>query len=184
MKMHPRDVGSVRLRPMTEDDEPLFHALYTDLETMRFIGTPWTHAKAAKLFRKILQRGAEPGPGDRCLVIIGGASPDPLGICGSSHYDPVTMRLEVGMMLLPLGRKLGIGRGALTALVDHMFAEPLVVEVYARFAAANKAAKNVMARVGFRQDGVAGGERHDSSVCEWSIHRSRWRICKLINIRG
>jgi RimJ/RimL family protein N-acetyltransferase len=169
---------------MTEDDEPLFHALYTDPETMRFIGPPWTLEEAAKYFRKILQRGGEPVSGGRCLVIVGDTVPDPLGICGSSHYDPVAMRLEVGMMLLPLGRKLGRGRGALAALVDYMFQESPAVEVYARFAAANTAARNVMARVGFRLEHVAGVEQHESTMCEWSILRSRWRIPNQINSRG
>lgn len=172
----------MRLRPMTQSDEALFHALYTDPETMRFVGAAWTPAEAAKRFRRILQRGQESTPADRYLVIVGESMPDPLGICGSSHYDPVAMRVEVGVMLSPQGRRLGVGRAALGALVDYMFRESPAVEVYARFAAVNRAAGNVMARAGFHPGPVAETERHESTTCEWSIFRSEWPMAKSITV--
>ncbi|MGN6704649.1 MAG: GNAT family N-acetyltransferase [Rhodanobacter sp.] len=184
MKSFSREAGSVRLRPMTQGDEALFHALYTDPETMRFVGAAWTPAEAAERFRRVLQRGQESALANRYLVIVEEATGDPLGICGSSHYDPVTMRLELGMMLLLRGRRLGVGRAALGALVDYMFRESPAVEVYARFAAVNRAAENVMARAGFHPGPVAKTERHESATCEWSIFRSEWPIAKSINSRG
>lgn len=174
----------MRLRPMTQGDEALFHALYTDPETMRFVGAAWTPAEAAKRFQRILQRGQGSPPADRYLVIVGEVTPDPLGICGSSHYDPNAMRLELGMMLLPQGRRLGVGRAALGTLVDYMFRESPAVEVYARFAAVNRAAGNLMARAGFHPSPVTGKERHESATCEWSIFRSEWRMEKSINSWG
>lgn len=173
-----------RLRPLEAGDEALFHALYTDPVTMRFVGVPWVPAEAAKRFRRILQRGQQSTPADRYLVIVGQATADPLGICGSSHYDPVTMRLELGMMLLLRGRRLGVARGALTALVDYMFRESPAVELYARFATANMAARNVMARTGFRPVHVAEVERHKSTMCEWSILRSKWRTPDQSTVGG
>jgi RimJ/RimL family protein N-acetyltransferase len=160
---------------MTEDDEPLFHALYTDPATMRFIGVPWTPAKAAKLFRKILQRRGKSAPGDRYLVIMGGTTQAAMGICGSSHYDPMAKRLEVGVMLLPFGCRAGVGRGALTALVDYLFESQRVVEVYARIAVGHSAASNLVRRAGFRLDPVARGGDQDVGERQWSAHRSTWR---------
>lgn len=165
----------MRLRPLVEGDEPLFQALYTDAQTMRFVGGPWTPAEAAKRFRAILCRQGKPTPADRFLVIEGESSPTPMGICGSSHYDRASMRVEVGVMLLPLGRRAGAGRGALVALVDHLFEEQLVVEVYARIAAGHSAAQNLVKRAGFLPDMVARDGEQDVGERQWSVHRSTWR---------
>ncbi len=166
------ETEGLQLRSLAEGDEPLFHALYGDPETMRFISVPWTPAEAAKRFRGILGRQGESALVDRFLVIVRKLTRTSLGICGTSHYDSSAMRLEVGMVLLPSGRKSGVGREALTALVGRAFEEPLVNEVYARVAAGNSAARNLVARIGFRQDCVRRGEGCDLTTCEWSVHRS------------
>jgi len=167
--------GAVRLRPLVEGDEPLFQALYTDAQTMRSVGGPWTPVEAARRFRAILSRRGKSTPANRFLVIEEKSSRTPLGICGSSHYDRAGMRVEVGVMLLPLGRRAGVGRSALVALVDHLFEEPLVVEVYARVAVGHSAARNLVRRAGFRPNPVARGGEQDVGERQWSIHRSTWR---------
>lgn len=178
------ETEGLQLRPLAEGDEPLFHALYGDPETMRFISCPWTPVKAAKRFRGFLDRQGESTLGDRFLVVVRKPTQTSLGICGTSHYDSSAMRLEVGMVLLPLGRKVGIGREALTALVGRAFEEPLVNEVYARVAAGNSAARNLVARIGFRQDCVRRGEGCDLTACEWSVYRSEWGISKSTSFQG
>ncbi len=82
------------------------------------------------------------------------------------------------MVLLPLGRGLGLGREALAALVSLAFEEPLINEVYARFAAGNTAARNLVARVGFCPDCAAKVGEQESGMCERSIHRSGWCVSK------
>jgi RimJ/RimL family protein N-acetyltransferase len=169
------ETGAVRLRSLAQGDEPLFRALYTDAQTMRFVGSPWTPAEAARRFRAIICRQDESTPADRFLVIEGKSTREPMGICGSSHYDRVGMRVEVGVMLLALGQRAGAGRGALMALVDHLFESPLVAEVYARVAVGHSAASNLARRAGFRPDPVARGGEQDVGEHQWSAHRSTWR---------
>lgn len=181
MKSFSREAGSVRLRPMTQGDEALFHALYTDPETMRFVGAAWTRAEAAERFRRVLQRGQESALANRYLVIVEEATGDPLGICGSSHYDPVALRVEVGVMLLPSWCGQGVGKGALAALVDCLFQEPSLLEVYARFAVENSAARNLVTRVGFRPNHAAKGKKQDRLACEWSVCRSQWNTGQTTN---
>lgn len=171
----------MQLRPLREADESLFQALYTDAQTMRFVGGPWTPAEAARRFRAILSRQGAPTPADRFLVIEEISNREPMGICGSSHYDRAGMRVEVGVMLLPQGRGLGVGRAALGALVDYMFQEPSLLEVYARVAIENSAARNLVTRVGFRQSRVAEGKKQGTLACEWSVHRSQWNTGQTTN---
>ena len=171
----------MRLRPLREADEPLFQALYTDAQTMRFVGDPWTPAEAARRFRAILSRRETLVSTDRFLVIEEKSSREPMGICGSSHYDRAGMRVEVGVMLLPQGRRLGVGRAALGALVDYMFQEPSLLEVYARVAIENSAARNLVTRVGFRQSRAAEGNKQGTLTCEWSVHRSQWNMSQTTN---
>ncbi len=178
------ETGRLQLRSLAEGDEPLFHALYTDPGTMRFIRDPLTPANATKQFHKIIKRQSHSAFGGRFLALVEKRTQTPLGICGTSHYDPTTMRLEVGLMLLPLGCRLGVGREALTALVGLAFEESLVNEVYARSAAGNTAARNLLARVGFRSDGIANGDRQKLAMWVWSMHRSTWLVSKSTNIQG
>lgn len=178
------ETGRLQLRPLAEGDELLFHALYTDPGTMRFIKDPLTPANATRQFHKIIHRQGGSALAGGFLALVEKDAHTPLGICATSHYDPTTMRLEVGLMLLPLGRRLGVGREALTALVGLAFEETLVDEVYARSAAGNTAAKNLLARVGFRSDGIAKGDRQKLAMWAWSMHRSRWLVSKSTNFRG
>lgn len=168
------ETDGLQLRPLTKDDEPLFHALYSDPETMRFIGDPWTPAEATKRFQKIISGQDWPTLMNRYLVIVRKSGSAPMGICGTSHYDPVGMRLEVGIVLLLARRGLGIGRESLTALVGRVFEESSVDEIYVRFAVANIAMRNLLLRVGFRPGEDTKGAGQNRVVCEWSIHRSSW----------
>jgi len=175
LKSFSRKARSVRLRPMMQSDEALFHTLYTDPETMRFVGAPWTPAEAVERFRATLCRRGKTVVTDRFFVIEEKSSREAMGICGSSHYDRANMRVEVGVMLLPLGRRAGVGRGALMALVDHLFEEQLLVEVYARIVAGHSAAENLVKRASFLLDMVVKGGERDVGERQWSVHRSTWR---------
>ncbi|MEO9078713.1 MAG: GNAT family N-acetyltransferase [Rhodanobacter sp.] len=184
MKSFSCETAGLQLRPLMKDDEPLFHALYSHAETMRFLSDPWTPSEVTKRFQKTVARQERPTLGNRYLVIVGKGGLAPMGICGTSHYDPVDMRLEVGVMLLPAGRGLGVGKEALTALVGRAFEEPLVDEVYARVAADNIAMKGLLVSVGFRPAGSVKDGGQKSAMCEWSLHRSIWCVSKSTTVRG
>ncbi|HWU78350.1 MAG TPA: GNAT family N-acetyltransferase [Rhodanobacter sp.] len=184
MKSFSCETGRLQLRPLAKGDEALFHALYSDPETMRFIGDPWSPMKVAKRFQKLVNHQEQPKLDDRYLVIVRKNGQTSMGICGTSHYDLAAMRLEVGIMLLRRGRGLGIAREALTALLGRAFEDPLVEEVYARFTAENIAIRNLMMRVGFHPCGLAKGGGAAVTMREWSIHRSRWCISNSTTSQG
>lgn len=183
-KLFSCETERLRLRPLAASDEALFHALYTDPETMRFIAPPLTAEEASSRFRKVIRQQGEPALGARYVVIEGKTTQLPMGICGTGHYDQAVRRLEVGMVLLLEGRKRGFAREALAALVGLAFDEPWVSEVYARFAAGHTAAANLVERVGLRSNHATRGEGEGMAMCEWSVLRSAWRISRTSNNRG
>lgn len=158
------------LRPLAEGDEALFCGLYTDPETMRFIGRPLTAAEAASHFPEVVRRQGELALDERYLMIVRKDTQMPLGICGTGHYDQATMRLELGMVLLPEGRGKGIATEALAGLVKCAFAMPQVNEVYARFSTENAAAMRVLSSMGFSAGAVE--RKQGVTTCNWSVHRS------------
>jgi RimJ/RimL family protein N-acetyltransferase len=175
------DTRRLRLRPLAEGDEALFHALYTDPETMRFIGAPLSLAEATSRFRAIIQRQGDSVFETRFLAIVAKNDWEPMGICGMSHYDPTTMQLEVGVMLLPEGRGQGVAREAMAALVRRIFDEQLVHQVCIRFLVGNAAMRSLAFRLGFGPDGAATGQGQDSTICRWSIRHSSWHAGDTIN---
>ena len=166
------ETGRLRLRTMSEGDEALFHALYTDPETMRFIGTPLSDEQATCRFHNIL--GDMHRRPFRCLflAILDKASQLPLGICGVPQFDADAVWQEVGLVLTRQARSRGIAREGLAALVDRIFVASSVLEVCAQFSTANRTARQLVVAVGFNPcDEVATS----SSKQRWSIHRSSWR---------
>ncbi|MDE2154425.1 MAG: GNAT family N-acetyltransferase [Xanthomonadaceae bacterium] len=178
------ETGRLRLRTLQADDEALFHALYTDPETMRFIGTPLSAEQASGKFLKIVRRQAEPVLDGRYLVMVEKNTRKSLGICGTGHYDQEAMRIEVGMVLTSAGRGQGFATEALAALVDQVFEQHPMEVVYARFDAGNAAAWNLVSRLGFAPEVVAEGLEQASTNCRWSVQRSRWHASNITNSQG
>jgi len=172
------------LRPLTDGDEALFHALYTDPETMRFIGTPLTGEQVTRRFRKTL--GDMHRQPFKCLflAILEKASQLPLGICGMPQFTADAVRQEVGLVLVRQARSKGIAREGLAALVNRIFAMSSVEEVWARFSTENLAAQQLVVAVGFHAcDEVLLGQEL-SSKCHWSVRRSSWRVAESNQLQG
>lgn len=161
----------LRLRPLAEGDEALFHALYTDPEVMRFIGTPLTEKEAAGRFRKIVRRQLEATAEGKYLVILARETHKAIGICGTSDYDAKTGALEVGLVLTHEGRKQGFAREALAALMENIFAASEIQELCVRFAPENTAAETLASSVGFSSCTGRHANDRDSSRRYWSAQR-------------
>lgn len=173
------------LRPMVEGDEALFRALYTDPETMRFIGTPLSDEQMTRKFRKIL--GDMQRQPFKCLflVILEKASQLPLGICGMPQFNHDAIRQEVGLVLIKQARSRGIAREGLAALVNRIFATcSSVDEVWAQFSTENLAAQQLVVAVGFSACGEVLLGQELSSKRHWSVRRSSWRAAEPNQLQG
>lgn len=160
------------LRSLAEGDEALFHELYTDPETMRFIGTPLSVEQATLKFGKTL--GAMRRRPFKCLflTILEKTSQLPLGICGMPQFDSDAIRQEVGLVLVRQARSKGIAREGLAALVNRIFAMSSVEEVWAQFSAENLAAQQLVVAVGFHACNEVLLGQELSSKRHWSMRRS------------
>jgi len=178
------ETARLRLRPLQEGDEALFYGLYTDPDTMRFIGPPLSAEQAATRFSKIVAWQRKPSLKRRFLVILDKATLQAVGICGTSQYDADALRLEVGMVLKPEARARGVAREALAALMKRIFVVSPVSEIWARFSTENLTAKQLVVSLGFTlcADEVQGERGLSKQVC--SVHRSSWCAIETTNCQG
>jgi RimJ/RimL family protein N-acetyltransferase len=172
----------LHLRLLVEGDEALFHGLYTDPETMRFIGPPLSAEKAAKSFQKFITRQREPSLKGRLLVMLEKATLQPVGICGTSQRDGDALRLEVGIILKREARSRGFARETLTALIKRIFALSPIEEIYVRFSAQCPAVERLNIRVGFVPCANEITEDGLWSKRVWSVHRSSWCTDQATNL--
>lgn len=129
------DTERLHLRPLQPGDEALFHALYTDPDSMRFIAPPLSAAQAARHFLRTVA-GMQATPIRwLSLAMLRKQSQQPLGICGVSDFDAAARRLEVGILLTAQARSQGIAWEGLTALMRRLFELLSVDELWARFSA-------------------------------------------------
>jgi RimJ/RimL family protein N-acetyltransferase len=174
----------LRLRSLDEGDEALFHGLYTDPETMRFIAPPLSMEQAAKSFRKVVARQRESSLNGRFLAILEKATRQPVGICGTSQYDVDALRVEVGIVLTPEARARGFAREALTALMKGIFSMSPVDEIRVRFSTQCPAVERLNITVGFRPCADELGEEGALLKRIWSVHRSSWFAVEITNGQG
>jgi Acetyltransferases, including N-acetylases of ribosomal proteins len=161
----------LRLRLLDVDDEALFCALYTDTETMRFIGLPLSLSQATGYFRKIIAGMRQQPVKWLYLVIVERGSQRPLGICGMPQFSLDSSRMELGIVLNMEARSRGVAREGLAALMKMTFALLPVKELWAQFSGAHPAGERVALSLGFRSCADAVVAAGDFPKREWSIHR-------------
>jgi RimJ/RimL family protein N-acetyltransferase len=166
----------LRLRPLGAGDEALYRELYTDQETMRFIGPPLAMEQAADKFQKIVARQSKPSLKGRFLAMLDKDTLRPVGICGTSRYDADALRVEVGIILRSEARARGVAREALTALMKRIFAVSSVQEICVRFSAQCPAVLRLNIRVGFLPCADEVQDEGHLSKRVWSVHRSSWYV--------
>jgi RimJ/RimL family protein N-acetyltransferase len=168
------DTERVRLRLADAGDEALFHELYTDPETMRFIGPPLSAEQAASSFEKIVARQRERSFAGRFLIILSKATLQPVGICGTAQYGTDALRLEIGIVLKSEARSKGLAEEVLTALMNRIFALTPIEEICVQFSGLSPAAERLNGRMGFAPciDAPQGEGALSKRIC--SIHRSSW----------
>lgn len=169
------ETGRLLLRPLDVGDEALFRALYTDVETMRFIAAPLSDGEAARMFHRILAAMATQPPTCKYLVMLDRASRQAIGLCGLPRFDFSAARQEVGLVLTTSARSRGFAREGLTALVDRIFRALPADEVWARFSEENVAAHRLVVAAGFNACEGRSQEQEFPSWRHWSIHRSSRR---------
>jgi RimJ/RimL family protein N-acetyltransferase len=157
------------MRPLTEDDAALYASLYTDEETMRFIGAPLTTERAASSFRSALA-GMRRKPIERLfLTVVEKHSASDVGICSLQNFDAQERSVQAGVMFVAGARALGYSKEGFIGLIQQAFAQLPVDELWVQFAAEHIAVQRAVISVGFARRPHAASER---SV--WHVRRQSW----------
>jgi RimJ/RimL family protein N-acetyltransferase len=163
----------LRVRPLAADDVALYCDLYTDAQTMRFIGPPLSVERATRLLHRYLRL---PPAADQPLLfaILEKQTGNGLGICSIHQLDERKRRAEVGIMLKAALHGRGFGKEGLAALVRQAFAILPVDEIGVRVAADHSVVERLVVSVGFarRTGSGTGGEPHATHF--WSVCRDSW----------
>jgi RimJ/RimL family protein N-acetyltransferase len=174
--MHLFGVETARLqtRPISAADEPLFTQLYTDEETMRFIGAPLSAERAASSFRAALA-GMQRSPIERLfLTVIEKASLRDVGICSLQNCDPQLRSVQAGVMFIPGARARGYAKEAFVGLIQRVFAELPVDRLWVQFSDQHVAVQRGVISVGFTRSPDTGQEARPAERSVWSVCRDRW----------
>ena len=164
------------MRPLSAEDESLYVSLYSDEETMRFIGAPLSAERAAKSFRMALA-GMEHQPIERVfLTVIEQASLRSVGICSLQNWDPRRRSVQAGVMFISSARAMGYSKDAFVGLIPRVFAELPVDELWVQFAAGHLAVQRAVISVGFTRRTAAGLDAGPEQHNVWSVCRDSWAV--------
>lgn len=135
--------GRIIWRRLADRDRALYVALYTDLETMRYIAPPLTVAIAQRSFAAAL---SSPAPVRR-YALDHANEPIGLGLIDASAGPRAP--IEIGLLLRADRRGIGIGSAALAALVARAQRGQDREPVSVQFARHHPTAGRLVASVGF-----------------------------------
>lgn len=181
------------MRPISNGDASLYEHLYTDAETMLFIGAPLAPERAVKSFRTALA-GMQRQPIERLfLTVAEKATHSAVGICSLQNFDTVKRSVQAGVMFIAPARARGYSKEGFTGLIQQVFAHLPVDELWVQFAVDHVAVQRAVLSVGFarRKDaaGDNGAQRNgpDKPLCSppgtgagsasthaWSVYRDSW----------
>ena len=169
------DTERLDIRPLSEPDETLYCELFTDAQTMRYIGPPLSPERAAGSFRKAVALTRRVPVKRLFFAVAVRTAQRKIGICSIQQIDPIRRRAEAGVMLRTFARAQGFSREILPALVVRAFAALPVDEVWTQYSADHSRAERLVTATGFSRslDPEPYGQGPDKRV--WSAHRRSWR---------
>ena len=159
----------LELRPLRSQDGELYRGLYTDTDTMRFIGPVLTVRQAARSFKAALRHSTAGTQGPLFITIIERASQLCLGLC---VIQPILLqRVETGVVLNAVARGRGIAMESLRAVIEWGLLSLPVDAVWVRCSVHNANAERLFAALGMSRRAIAG-----STEVIWSVDLESWQF--------
>lgn len=140
------------LRPWIADDAGELIGAFSDAATMQFWNSPPAR-DVDELKAWIEQSRAVPADYHRAWSIVLVATGAIVGMVNYHHRDARNARAELGWIVIPSHRRLGIAGEAVGALIDHCFDELRIQRVEAQIDPANIASLRFAERLGFHCEG-------------------------------
>jgi RimJ/RimL family protein N-acetyltransferase len=158
------------IRPAVAGDAALYCDLFTDPDTMRFVGPPLSQKQALRNFEQVLACLGRRPIERMLLVIVEKATRQSIGIGAFQDFDPRHRRVDQGMMIGGAGRGRGFGKEASRALIDFAFVTFAEVdEVRIQHAVDNMEARRVPISLG-----MSHNTDNKSGKLVWSAFRQTW----------
>lgn len=182
MHVFPVETERLRMRPIVAADAWLYEHLYTDVETMRFIGAPLSRDRAARSFQSALAC-MQRLPIERLfLTVVETATQTDVGICSLQNFAAAERSVQAGVMFIEAARAKGYSKEGFTGLIQQVFAHLPVDELWVRFATDHVAVQRAVLSVGFARRRDAAGrdgacqrnEQDDGQGNAWSVRRESW----------
>jgi [ribosomal protein S5]-alanine N-acetyltransferase len=148
------DDGVVRLRLMTETDEPAIVAAAQDPEIPRWTRAPSPYGEQdARQFRRSVNNGLQAGT-DLAALIVDADTDELIGAVGIHGIDPESGRCSAGYWVAATARGRGVAARALRLLCAYAFEELGVKRVELWIDPENKRSLGVAEAVGFTREGL------------------------------
>jgi RimJ/RimL family protein N-acetyltransferase len=173
--LEPLELASTRLelRPLSASDAPLYAALYTDPQTMCFIGPALTQRQAARSFRAALRSCDPPRQGPLYITIIERTSHHPLGLCAIQQI--ARRSAETGVIISAAARGRGIATESLRAVIGWALSTLPLESIWVRISAHNRIAERLVRAAGLiRQHPASEPQGMQSNEVIWSADRNSW----------
>jgi RimJ/RimL family protein N-acetyltransferase len=193
--LFPVETPRLVMRPIAARDAWLYEHLYTDAETMRFIGEPLSRERAATSFRKVLASMQRQPIEQLFLTVIEKATQSDVGICSLQNFDAHARSVQAGVMFVAAARAKGYGKEAFIGLIQQVFANLPVDELWVQFAVDHVAVQRGVISVGFarrtdaagRNEALQEAQRNEpgtgtldapaapaATLNAWSVRRDSW----------
>ena len=169
------ETSRLLMRPIEAPDAALYEHLYTDAETMRYIGAPLAPERAARSFRSALA-GMQRQPIERLfLTVWEKATNSAVGISSLQDFDAEARSVQAGFMFVAAARSRGYAKEGMVGLIQQVFARLPVDELWVEFALDHVAVQRVMLSVGFAHRGATARlESEHGQRNAWSVRRHSW----------
>ncbi|MDY6948134.1 MAG: GNAT family N-acetyltransferase [Pseudomonadota bacterium] len=181
MHIFPVETDRLSMRPLDSEAAALYTHLYSDAETMRFIGAPLSPEQAAKSFRKALA-GMQRQPIEQLfLTVMERQTRTDVGICSLQNLDAGQRSVQAGVMFIAAARARGYSKESFIGLIQQVFAQLPVDELWVQFALDHVAVQRAVLSVGFARRKVTAaddrsepGAQSNESATAWSVRRATW----------
>lgn len=159
---------------MSREDESLFCDLYSDAETMRFIGPPLARERAARAFHSLLRSMRDSEADQVFFTISDTRSRDTLGICSLQHIDRQGRRSEAGIIIGSNYRSRGCAREGLSGLIRFAFDTLPIDEVWVQIAVDHTVVEKLVISVGLARGAQTTANGGQIATRIWSARRESW----------
>jgi RimJ/RimL family protein N-acetyltransferase len=174
MRIFPVETERLSMRPIGPQDSALYCHLYTDEETMRFIGAPMAPERAARSFNSALA-GMSREPIERLfLTVVEKASQQDVGICSLQNFDAERRSVQAGVMFVARARARGYSKEGFDGLIQQVFAHLPVDELWVQFASDHVVVERAVISVGFERRRDAAPEDGPQQRSVWCVRRDSW----------